>query len=365
MEEKILVKLGKTSYPIYIGSANLASLPAKLKPLAQTKKVRVITNPTVWKLQGEMLKQSLKDEGFQVDLFEVPDGEEYKSLEVASQLYQGLTEVGALRGEPIIAFGGGVIGDLAGFVAATYMRGVPYIQVPTTLLAQVDSSVGGKVAVNLEAGKNLVGAFYQPRMVLIDVDTLKTLPAGELKEGLVEVIKSAFLKGETFLSYLEKNLLSILKLEIEHLLNIIKESCSFKAGIVEEDERDLSGRRAILNYGHTVGHAIETLTGYREYRHGEAVAVGLVCAALIARKLGLIDDSLLERHVYILREASFSVTLPSNISAKQVLDAIMLDKKRKAEEATFVLLKKLGEPILREVRPKVIEQALQEVSSHG
>lgn len=363
MEEKILVNLKEKSYPIYIGSANLVSLPAKLKPLVRTKKVRAITNPTIWKLHGETVKQSLESDGFQVDLYEVPDGEEYKSLEMAGKLYQWLTEVGTLRGEPIIAFGGGVVGDLAGFVAATYMRGVPYVQVPTTLLAQVDSSVGGKVAVNLPAGKNLVGAFYQPKMVLIDIDTLKTLPAREFKEGLVEAIKCAFLEGEAFLSYMEKNLVSILKLELEPLLEIIKESCSFKAKIVEEDERDLSGRRAILNYGHTIGHAIEALTSYREYRHGEAVAIGLVCAALIARQLGLIDDSLVERHVRLLRKASFSVTPPSNIAAKSLVEAILLDKKRQSQENLFVLLEDVGKPILREVEPRVVEQALRELKS--
>jgi len=311
------------------------------------------------------VKASFEGSDISSDIFEVPDGEEYKSLKTASDLSERLARSQALRFEPIVALGGGVIGDLAGFVAATYMRGVPFVQAPTTLLAQVDSSVGGKVAVNLANGKNLVGAFYQPKFVLIDVSTLKTLPERELKAGLVEVIKVAFLKGNDFLSYLKANIEDILDLKEEALLRIVKESCEFKAKIVEKDERDLTGKRAILNYGHTVGHAIETLTGYKQYLHGEAVAMGLIAAALISHKLGLIDEALLKLHYSILRSVSFSVTLPSSISAMDILQAISLDKKRRGQGMVFVLLKGVGQPFVTEVDERMAKKALEEMSTSG
>lgn len=364
MEEIVKVNLEENSYPIYIGSENLASIGLRLQSLAANK-VRVITNPTVWSLYGSAVKVSFKETNINFDVFEVPDGEEYKSIETAGDVFERLARSEALRFEPIIALGGGVIGDLAGFVAATYMRGVPFVQVPTTLLAQVDSSVGGKVAVNLAAGKNLIGAFYQPKFVLIDVSTLKTLPEQEFKAGLVEVIKVAFLKGGDLLSYLKANLEDILGVEKEVLLRIVKESCKFKAGIVEEDERDLTGKRAILNYGHTVGHAIETLTGYTEYLHGEAVALGMIAAALISHKLGLIDKALLELHYSILRKASFSVTLPSNVSTEDILQAISLDKKRKGQGMVFVLLKDVGQPFVTEVDERIARSALEEMRASG
>lgn len=365
MEEIVKVNLGESSYPIYIGSDNLRTIGGRLRSLLATNKVRVITNPTVWSLYGSTVKASLEGSNVSFEVFEIPDGEEYKSLRVASDLFERLAVSQALRFEPIVALGGGVVGDLAGFIAATYMRGVPLVQVPTTLLAQVDSSVGGKVAVNLAAGKNLVGAFYQPRFVLIDVSTLKTLPERELKAGLAEVIKVAFLKGDDFLSYLTANMKDILNLKEETPLRIIRESCEFKARVVEEDERDLTGKRAILNYGHTVGHAIESLTGYKEYLHGEAVALGLVAAALISKRLGLIDEALLDLHYSILRSASFSVKLPSSISHEDILRAISLDKKRKGQGMVFVLLRDVGQPFVAEVDEETVKRALEEMRVSG
>lgn len=363
--KRLEVRLKHDRYPIFVGPGAVKALALELEPLAPTRRVRVVTDQTVWRKRGALLTKALAGRRFRVDVFEVPAGEESKSLDVARELYAGLAHAGALRNEPILAFGGGVTGDLAGFVAATYMRGVPYAQIPTSLLAQVDSSVGGKVGVNLPAGKNLVGCFYQPRFVVIDTEMLETLPARELKSGLVEVIKCGFLKGERFLSYLEKSIKGVLELEPGATVEVIRQSCAFKAALVEQDERDMSGVRAVLNYGHTVGHAIERLTTYRG-RHGEAVAVGLATAALIARKLGLIDSALVGRHLDLLSAASLSAKLPGGVTPEALARAIALDKKRRGpQRSVFVLLKGVGEPVLREVEPAVVLEALKELKQGG
>ncbi|MEW6188678.1 MAG: 3-dehydroquinate synthase [Actinomycetota bacterium] len=358
--ETVEVALGGRSYKIYVGSGILSTLGERVKSIPRCGgKAIVITNPTVLNLFGEVVRESFQKARFEHHFLEVPDGEEYKSLEMASKLYDELLAVDAQRFDPIIALGGGVIGDLAGFVAATYMRGVPLVHVPTTLLAQVDSSVGGKVAVNHPRGKNLIGCFYQPNFVLIDVTTLKTLPKLELKAGFAEVIKYGFLQGEEFLSFLEKNLKAILKLDEELVLQVVSECCRVKARIVEEDERDF-GRRAILNYGHTIGHAIEALTGYRRFLHGEAISVGMVCAAFIAHELGLVDRSLVDRHIRLLKRAGLPLKLPE-LDANAILNQIVVDKKRRGEANIFVLLKAVGSPVVMGISSRIITKALEDV----
>jgi len=329
--------------------------------LFTSRRAIIITNPTVSNLYGAVISGSLQKAGFSVHILEVPEGEKYKSLETAAELYDRLVSLGARRFEPIVALGGGVIGDLAGFVAATYMRGVPYIQIPTSLLAQVDSSVGGKVAVNHPQGKNLIGCFYQPRAVFIDLETLATLPERQLKAGLAEVIKYSFIRNDGFLSFLEKNLNLILELNRPILLEIVKRCCQIKAKVVEEDEKDL-GTRAILNYGHTIGHAIEALGGYEKYLHGEAISIGMVGAAWIACELGFLKREEVERHEEILSRVGLPTKL-SEFSESQVIDQMQWDKKWVSEKSRFVLLEKIGSPILySDVPVSVIKKALRRLS---
>ena len=355
MIERIVEVPLRESYRIFVGSANLSQLGEKLKQ-ASFKKAVVVSNPLILAHHGKTVKGSLEKVGIEQYILEVPEGEEHKSLKKARELYNELINLGVKRGDLIIALGGGVIGDLAGFVAATYMRGLPLVQVPTTLLAQVDSSIGGKVGVNLPHGKNFIGAFYHPILVLIDVTTLKTLPARELRAGLAEVIKYGFLKDEDFLQFIEAELDSIFQLNEEVLVRLITGCCKIKAQVVAEDEKD-TGVRRILNYGHTIGHAIETLTGYQKYLHGEAVAIGMVCAALIAQELGFADDSLVKRHTRLLKRAGLPVTLPP-VETEKILEQIEWDKKAQGDSRIFVLLKRIGESQVLDVQPDIIRKAL-------
>ena len=277
---KVRVRLGSNSYEIHIGSGLLMQTGHQLKESGFAGKLVIVTTPVVKRLYGDALKQSLAQEGFKVTVLQVPDGEEQKSLEVAARLYNELTDLYCERTTPIIALGGGVIGDLTGFVAATYLRGVPLIQVPTTLLAQVDSSIGGKVVVNHGQLKNRLGAFYQPRLVISDISVLKTLPAREFIGGLAEVIKYAVIRDKEFFAYLERNLDRIKSLDEEVLEEIVYKSSRIKVEIVEKDEKDL-GLRNILNYGHTIGHAIESASDFK-VEHGEAVALGMLAAGRIS-----------------------------------------------------------------------------------
>lgn len=354
-ESVVQVRLGRRSYPIYVGSDVLSSLGKKVKKVAEGEKCVVVTNPRIAELYGERVTKSLEEVSLKVYLLEVDEGEEHKSLEEVTKFYQRLVKRGIGRFDAIVALGGGVIGDLAGFVAATYMRGIPLIQAPTTLLAQVDSSIGGKVGVNLPQGKNLVGCFYQPKFVLADVSVLKTLPKKELKVGLAEVIKYGFIVSDEFLSYVEAHLEAILKAEEDVLTQIVLGCCKTKARVVEEDERDF-GRRAILNYGHTVGHAIEALTGYKML-HGEAISIGMVCAAYVACEMGFIDKSLLARHINLLAEASLPTELPK-LGVDEIVKQIGLDKKAKGESSIFVLLKGIGLPVVVDVSDDVLDKAL-------
>jgi 3-dehydroquinate synthase len=322
-------------------------------------KAVIITNPVVKKLWGTRLKQCLVDAGYKTTILEVPDGEEYKSLESAGKLYRQLAEFGAERSTSILALGGGVIGDLAGFVAATYMRGVPLLQLPTTLLAQCDSSIGGKTAVNHGPLKNEIGAFYQPKITISDIATLKTLQQEELTSGLCEVIKHAVIKDEQFFVYLEKNLDLIKVLDDNVLETIVAKSAQIKAEVVESDEKDM-GLRNILNFGHTVGHAVESVTNF-QVAHGQAVSIGMVAAAKIAAELGILETESVTRLKNLLEKAGLMTKLPL-AEVKQVTQIMQYDKKVLSGKIRFVLPRTIGQVfIANDVSPDLVEKVLEEM----
>ena len=354
--KKIAVRLGPNSYEIRIGSGMLMQTAHQLEEIGASGKVVVITNPIVKKLYGDTLHENLTRGGFRVILLQVPDGEEQKSLEVAGSLYHELTNTYAERTTPILALGGGIIGDLAGFVAATYLRGVPLIQIPTTLVAQVDSSIGGKVAVNHGQLKNKIGVFYQPRLVITDISTLRSLPAKIFNEGLAEVIKYAIIWDKEFFNFLEGNLDRIKSLDDEALEETVFRSAKIKAEIVEKDEKEL-GLRSILNYGHTVGHGIESASDFG-VRHGEAIAIGMVAAGRISNELGIFSQNELTRMKSFIKRADLPTEVP-NLEIERIIQAIEHDKKVLREKIRFILPKSIGDVFITdEVSPSLIRQAL-------
>lgn len=357
-EQVVQVPLGEASYDIHIGANTLKQLGEDVKLFCPYGRAIIITNSTVDELYSDVIGSSLEKANLKYDILKISDGEQYKSLSTASTLYDQLVELSVNRWEPIIALGGGVVGDLGGFVAATFMRGIPYIQVPTTLLAQVDSSIGGKVAVNHPKAKNLIGCFYQPKVVLTDVSTLKTLPEPELRAGLAEAIKCGWLYGEHFLSYLEAHLDAALDVDEAVLIQIVVGCCKMKALVVAEDEKD-QGIRAILNYGHTIGHAIEAVAGYSGYLHGEAIAIGMMCAAKIANQLGFISEKLVERHRKLIIRAGLPLKV-EGIGIESIIERISLDKKARGEANNFVLLKGIGKPVVAEVSLEVVRDVLKD-----
>lgn len=356
MAGQLRVELGERSYYIYGGSGLLERTGELLSSPDLGRRCLVVTNPVVASLYGSKVKEGLEKAGF-VPLFkEVPDGEEAKSLSVAAELYDLALSVGWERRCPILALGGGVVGDLAGFVAATLLRGVPFIQLPTTLLAQVDSSVGGKVAVNHPRGKNLIGAFYQPRLVIADLSTLKTLPDREWRSGLAEVIKYGVICDAGFFAYLEEHLERALSGEEPVLERIVLHSCRLKAEVVAQDEEE-KGLRAVLNFGHTVGHALEAVTDFAVYRHGEAVAMGMVVAARIAVNRGLFSPEGLARLEKLLRRASLPTEMPY-VERTAFLSALVRDKKVRDGRLRMVLPVEMGRVEVLEVEAgEVLEAA--------
>ncbi|WP_422448689.1 3-dehydroquinate synthase [Thermoanaerobacterium sp. DL9XJH110] len=337
--EKVIVDLGSKSYPILIDNGLLDKLGYILKEHFAGNRILVVTDSHLSDLYSEEVMASLGEAGFNASLETIPAGEVSKSLRRAELVYNAALEHGLDRKSAILALGGGVVGDLAGFIAATYMRGIDFIQVPTSLLAQVDSSVGGKVAVNLDKAKNMVGAFYQPRLVLIDPGALRTLPAREFNEGLAEVIKYGIIRDEDFFCWLERNIRS-LRQDAGALIFAIKRSCEIKASIVAEDERE-SGLRMILNCGHTVAHALEAVLGYGNILHGEAVALGLVIEAKIALHRGLIDRITFSR-IQGLVKSAVPMELPRDIDENLIIASMSYDKKNVDGKITFVLPQGLG-----------------------
>ncbi len=357
--KKIDVKPGQNSYSINVGAGILSQTGLRLKGLGLKDKVVIITNPAVNKLYGNTVKQSLIDAGLTATVLEVPEGEAYKTLESAGKLYEQLAECGAERATAILALGGGVIGDLAGFVAATYMRGVPLVQLPTTLLAQCDSSIGGKTAVNHGKLKNEIGAFYQPKMTISDVSTLKSLPKDEFTSGLAEVIKHAVIKDEKFFSYLEKNLDRIRTLDNNVLEAVVAKSAQIKVEFVESDEKD-TGLRNMLNFGHTVGHGVESASNF-QVAHGQAVSIGMVAAANLAVKLELMDAKNVIRLKNLLKKAGLMTKL-QQVEVKQVIRAMQYDKKVQGGKIRFVLPRAIGQVSMTDdVSAAVIEKVLGEM----
>ncbi len=352
------VSPGSSNYNVYIGPGVLGEIPVRLKRSIAGKRLFVVTNPAIFELHGFNLKEELQREGFEVGILMVPEGEEFKSLETAGRLYTELASQNAERSTPILALGGGVIGDLAGFVAATYMRGMPLIQIPTTLLAQVDSSIGGKTAVNHDQLKNQIGAFHQPSAVFSDTFVLKTLPPGQISNGLAEVIKSAIISDPQLFSLLEHRMGNMLALEQKTMDAVIIRAAGVKARIVNNDERD-KRRRNILNLGHTTGHALETVTRYK-INHGTAVAIGMIIAARISLKMGLFSQRDLGRITSVITAAGLPTSIPG-ASVADILAAVRHDKKISAGRLKFILPVGIGKVIISDrVSLEMVAQALEE-----
>ncbi|HRZ86636.1 MAG TPA: 3-dehydroquinate synthase [bacterium] len=359
--KEIKVNLGERSYRIVIGSGLIREAGKLCGRVVRSKRAVIVTNQTVARHYLDPVEKSLESAGFVVSVVKIPDGERHKTLRTLEYVCGRFAGERLDRASCVVALGGGVIGDLAGFAASAFMRGIDLVQVPTTLLSQVDSSVGGKTGVNLKEGKNLVGAFYQPRLVLIDPAALKTLPVRELRAGFAEVIKYGVICDKSFFSFLERNIAKALSCDPAVMEKIVAVSCDIKAKVVEDDERE-GGLRAILNFGHTVGHAVEAATGYRRYLHGEAVSLGMAAAARIAVKLAMIDAATLLRLENLLRAAGLPVA-GDGFSAAAVMKHIVHDKKASGGRLRFVLPHEIGRVAVSDAVPvALIREAVREIS---
>ena len=353
------VALGASSYPILIGSALLGA-PATYAQAARGAQALIVTNTTVGPLYAQALAAALVPHHAQVRMLALPDGEQYKNWETLNLVFDELLAHGGDRKTTLYALGGGVVGDMAGFAAACFMRGVPFVQVPTTLLAQVDSSVGGKTAINHPLGKNMVGAFYQPKLVVCDLDVLKTLPARELSAGLAEVIKYGPIHDMAFFDWIEAHIDALRALEPAALAHAVQRCCEIKAEVVGQDERE-SGLRAILNFGHTFGHAIEAGMGYGAWLHGEGVGAGMVMAAELSRELGLVDAAFVERLTRLIGRAGLPVrgpVLDAADNAGRYLTLMRVDKKAEAGEIRFVLIDGPGRAVVRPAPDALVRQVI-------
>lgn len=350
------VRLGDRDYPIHVGDGILSLLGSDLAAMQTGRKVAVLSHRAVMRAVGAKLHAVLKAWGFESVFLEVPAGEQSKSLAVASRLFSRLARARLDRASTLTTLGGGVVGDLGGFVAATYMRGIRLVHIPTTLLAMVDSSIGGKTGVNHAGVKNLIGVFYQPALTVADVRMLATLPEREMRSGMAEVIKTAVIGDAALFDYLEQHLSAVLRRETGALVEVVARCAAFKARVVEADEREQQERR-ILNYGHTIGHAVEAATGFRRLTHGEAVAIGMALEAGIAQRLGLTDAATVERQNALLARAGLPVKLP-NVNRRAVWRAMALDKKIRDGVLRCPLLKGIGEVVREHEVPDVV---LQEV----
>ncbi|QDU92720.1 3-dehydroquinate synthase [Lignipirellula cremea] len=356
-QQTVWVNLGERSYDIEIGSGNLAQTGPFVAGLRRLTHAIVVTDVNVEDPHAAAVADSLAAAGAEVDVMVVDSGEGAKSIDMAGELWQRLLEAGADRKSIVCAVGGGVVGDLAGFVAATFARGIPFVQVPTTLLAQVDSSVGGKVGVNLPGAKNMVGSFWQPLGVLIDTETLSTLPEREYRAGLGEVVKYGVILDAPFFDYLEKNVDAINARQPEVLRHVIARCCRLKADVVERDERETTGLRAVLNYGHTFCHAIEAVAGYGEYLHGEAVAIGMICASRLAESLERVDSDFTARQAGLLQQLGLSTATP-DLDRDLLLAAMGRDKKVEHGKLRFVLPSQMGHvELVGDVPPELARAA--------
>ncbi|MDA0692404.1 MAG: 3-dehydroquinate synthase [Nitrospinae bacterium] len=355
--KRLTIDLGDRSYDIRVGRHLLQQTGAWVTELTNPSRVVIITHPSINRLYGEKLSSSFSGTGVPIDFIEVPEGEKSKSLQQAEKIFDSLLEWKCDRQTVLVALGGGVIGDLTGFIAATYVRGVPFVQIPTTVLSQVDSSVGGKTAVNHPRGKNMIGAFYQPRLVVADLETLETLPEKEFKAGLAEIIKYGVIEDAALFHYLETETQKILSHDNDALAHIVATSCAIKARVVEKDERE-SHYRMVLNFGHTVGHAIESLTGYSSFIHGEAVAIGMVVAAKLSQIMGYCSEDVPRRISNLLEKFGLPTQLP-NLKVEDIIQSIYLDKKTAHKKIRFILVKDIGSvEIVDSVPESPIKEAL-------
>jgi 3-dehydroquinate synthase len=355
--DEVVVDLGARAYPVIVGADLLAVVGPRLAALGYRGRAAVMTSERVGPLYAAPLVRSLEDAGFRPATIELPDGEQHKNLAWLAVVYDRLLDAGIDRGSPVVALGGGVLGDLAGFAAATLLRGLPFVQVPTTLLAQVDSGLGGKTGVNHARGKNLIGAFHQPRFVVADVDVLRTLPSREFAAGLAEVIKYGVIGDEMLFRRLEDGLANVLSHRRESLIPLVAACCRQKAAVVARDEREERGDRAVLNFGHTIGHAVEALTEYTSLLHGEAVAIGMVAAARVSRKLGHCDAGTVDRIERLLRRAGLPTELPAEIPPAALALAMQTDKKATGHGIRFVATEGIG-------RTRFIELTTTEIVNH-
>jgi 3-dehydroquinate synthase len=335
------VQLASRSYTIEIGTGNLGSLGTKVGAWSRLSHALVITDENVEVPHGKLAAQSLANAGATVDVFVVPPGEQTKCADSVDALWNQLLDVGADRKSVVVAVGGGVVGDLAGFVAATFARGLAFVQVPTTLLAQVDSSVGGKVGINLAGAKNMVGAFWQPSGVLIDTSVLATLPDREYRAGLAEVVKYGVILDAPFFEYLEGRAAQLIARDPPTLEHVVTRCCQLKAQVVAGDEREETGLRSVLNYGHTFCHALETVTGYGSLLHGEAVSIGMLCASRLAERLGRVDRAFTHRQHRLLAALGLPVEFPA-VDHDQIIAAMAHDKKVEHGRLRFVLPTQMG-----------------------
>jgi len=367
---KVEIPAGEAKeYPIIIDENLLKYAGSYIKKSTKAQKLLIVTNNTIYPLYGKTLKEALNKENIEHYFLILEDGEKYKSNKTLESIWNKAIELKLERKDSIVAFGGGVVGDITGFAAATYLRGVDFIQIPTTLLAQVDSSVGGKVAINHKLGKNLLGAFYQPKLVLSDINTLKTLSVEELKVGLAEVVKYAFIEKSCNLKGTNLNLLEYLKakkdqifaLDPETITELISYCCKLKASVVNQDEKE-SGLRAILNFGHTIGHAIEKCSNYENINHGQAVAIGSKGAFYIAEQKGLIKGDYLNKALNLLDQYGLNYKIPDKLDIKNLMDAMLLDKKVESKKIRFVLPVAKGEvKIFSDIEDNTIESILKKL----
>ena len=357
--EHVRIELGDRSYDIAIGGQLLAD-PATYAQVPSAAMALIVTNTTVKPLYAQQLASALAGRYAKIHVVELPDGEAHKDWTTLNQIFDALLGQGADRKTVLYALGGGVVGDMTGFAAASYMRGVPFVQVPTTLLAQVDSSVGGKTAINHPMGKNMIGAFYQPQLVVCDLDSLATLPPRELSAGLAEIIKYGPIADMAFLDWIEANLAALLACEPAAMAHAVKRSCEIKAWVVGQDERE-AGLRAILNFGHTFGHAIESGLGYGEWLHGEGVGCGMVMAAHLSQRLGLVDMAFVQRLTTLIAQAGLPVrgpVLDNTDNAGRYLSLMRLDKKSEAGEIKFVLIDGPGRAAMRGAPDALVREVI-------
>ena len=356
-----MVRTASHDYPVFVGWGTLAGLGAKLRDAGLTRFAYVISDETVWHHLGDEVDATLRSAEIDFDVYTVPPGEESKTLDSASGIYDWLIEHRAERGHAVVAVGGGVVTDLGGYAAATFARGLPVVHAPTSMLGMVDAAIGGKVAVNHPRAKNIIGAFHQPRFVLADPAVLRTLPIREIRSGLAEAIKGALIEDETFLSFLETNADAVLKLDRDAVTEVIRRSVSIKADVVGDDEFETTGRRSTLNYGHTLAHAIESTTGYSRFRHGEADGIGMMAAASMSVRMGLLSPDVMERQRRVLQQYGLPTTA-DGLDREALLAAVALDKKVQSKKVRWVLLEDVGKTILRDdVPPEVVSAALDDV----